>query len=148
MKNTACQKCAEEANKELAERTDKDPRYTTRLFPHIRTVMLEVTRDWARPCPHLHRDWVHGFHICTGTGLAPAHICTGTGLASTTSASGLGSPLQRLHWARPCHICTGTGLDRAAKPHSRRRACVNRPHFHWRKDASMPPCEHSIPAFF
>ena len=89
------------------------------------------------PLPHLHRDWAR-----------PCHICTGTGLASATSAWGLGSPLQRLHCAGPCHICTGTGLDRAAKPHSRHRAFVDRPHFHWRKDASMPPCEHSIPAFF
>ena len=40
--------------------------------------------------PHLHRDWAHPCHICTGTGLTPVHICTGTG-------------------ARPCHICAGTG---------------------------------------
>ncbi len=32
----------EESNKELSVRTDKDPRYTTRLFPHMRTLMLEV----------------------------------------------------------------------------------------------------------
>jgi hypothetical protein len=30
-------------------------------------------------CPHLHRDWTHPGHVCTGTGLAPCHICTGTG---------------------------------------------------------------------
>ena len=64
------------------------------------------------PVPHLHRDWAHRCHICTGTGLTPA-----------TSAPGLGSPLPHLHrdwarscphlrrdWAHPCHICTGTGL--------------------------------------
>ncbi len=41
--------------------------------------------------PHLHRDWAHACHICTGTGLTPGHICTETGLT-------------------PGHICTGTGL--------------------------------------
>ena len=38
------------------------------------------------PLPHLHRDWAHPCHICTGTGLAPA-----------TSAPGLGSPLPHPH---------------------------------------------------
>ncbi len=33
------------------------------------------------PRPHLHRNWAH-----------PSHICTGTGLALPTSAPGLGSP--------------------------------------------------------
>ena len=67
------------------------------------------------PLPHLHRNWAH-----------PCHICTGTRLAAATSALGLGSPLPHLHrdWgsahphlhqdrtvsrARPSHICTGTG---------------------------------------
>jgi hypothetical protein len=35
--------------------------------------------------PHLHRDWAH-----------PCHICTGTGLAPVTSAPGLGSPVPHL----------------------------------------------------
>ena len=41
------------------------------------------------------------------------HICAGTGLTPATSASGLGSPLPRLHrdWAHPAHIGTGTGLS-------------------------------------
>jgi hypothetical protein len=53
------------------------------------------------PCPHLHRDWVHLCHICTGTGLAPP-----------TSAPGPGSPLPQLHRdrAHPSHISTGAGL--------------------------------------
>ena len=82
------------------------------------------------PLPHLHRDWAHPGHICTGTGLTPAtsapglgsprphlhrdwarpcHICTGTGLTPATSAPGLGPPLPHLHrdWAHPCHICAG-----------------------------------------
>ena len=67
------------------------------------------------PPPHLHRDWAHPCHSCTGTGLTPAtsaqcthrslsqpcHICLdnwfaaapsriGTGLAAATSAPGLG----------------------------------------------------------
>jgi hypothetical protein len=25
--------------------------------------------DWARRCPHLHQEWAHPGHICTGTGL-------------------------------------------------------------------------------
>ena len=39
---------------------------------------------------HLHRDWAHTSHICTGTGLTPP-----------TSAPGLGPP--------PSHICTVLG---------------------------------------
>ena len=35
--------------------------------------------------PHLHRDWAHPGHICTGIGLTPA-----------TSAPGLGSPRPHL----------------------------------------------------
>ncbi len=71
------------------------------------------------PLPHLHRDWAHPCHICTGTRLAPA-----------TSAPGLGSPLPHLHrdWALSCHICTGTRLAPSASapglgsppPHLRR----------------------------
>ena len=38
------------------------------------------------PLPHLHRDWVHPCHICTGTGLTPA-----------TSAPGLGFPPSCIH---------------------------------------------------
>ncbi len=50
--------------------------------------------------PHLHQDWAH-----------PAHICTGTGLTPPTSAPELGSPRPHLHRdsARPAHICAGTG---------------------------------------
>ena len=48
------------------------------------------------PRPHLHRDWAHPSHICTGTGLTPAHICTGTGLT-------------------PAHICTGTTGSRTSR---------------------------------
>jgi hypothetical protein len=33
------------------------------------------------PLPHLHRDWARPYHVCTGTGLAPA-TSTGTGLAA------------------------------------------------------------------
>jgi hypothetical protein len=41
--------------------------------------------------PHLHRDWAHRYHICIGTGLAPA-----------PSALGLGSPApSELEWAHP-----------------------------------------------
>jgi hypothetical protein len=60
--------------------------------------------------PHLHRDWAHAYHICTGTGLTPA-----------TSAPGLGSRLPHLHrdWAHPCHIFIGTGLT-ACRPHAGR----------------------------
>ncbi len=53
-------------------------------------------RDWVHPShictgtgptlPHLHRDWAHPSHICTGTWLTPAHICAGTGLTPATSA--------------------------------------------------------------
>ena len=32
------------------------------------------------PLPHLHRDWAHHCHICTGTWAHPSHICTGTRL--------------------------------------------------------------------
>jgi hypothetical protein len=66
--------------------------------------------------PHLHRDWAHPTHICTGTGSRPCRIWTGSGLARATSAPGLGSlaPLTHLHrdWARRCHTCTGTELAR------------------------------------
>ncbi len=54
--------------------------------------------------PHLHRDWAHPCHICTGTGLTPA-----------TSAPGLRSPLPHLRQdcAHPCHICARTALTPA-----------------------------------
>ena len=42
------------------------------------------------PLPHLHRDWAH-----------PSHICTGTGPAPPTFAPGLGPPLPHLHGDRP-----------------------------------------------
>ena len=94
------------------------------------------------PVPHPQWDRAHSFnmlrararpfHLCTGTGLAPAgsapvldmplpcHICAGTGLTPATSASSLGSPLPPLHWdpspppvqplrcdrAQPCRIGT------------------------------------------
>jgi hypothetical protein len=41
------------------------------------------------PLPHLHRDWAHPCHICTGTGLTPA-----------TSAPGLGRFVQGASTAR------------------------------------------------
>jgi hypothetical protein len=53
--------------------------------------------------PHLHRDWAH-----------PVHICTGTALTATTSASGVGSPLSHLccQWTHPClHLHRGWGLS-------------------------------------
>ena len=34
------------------------------------------------PPPHLHRDWVHPRHICTGTGPAPATSTLGQDLAN------------------------------------------------------------------
>ena len=57
--------------------------------------------------PHLHRDWAHPAHICTGTRL----VRTGTGLTPPTSAPGLRSRVAHRHrdWAHRCHICTGTG---------------------------------------
>jgi hypothetical protein len=51
----------------------------------------------ARLPPHLHPDWAHPAHICTGTGLALPHL--------------------HRDWAHRCHICTGTGL---ALPHLHR----------------------------
>ena len=64
--------------------------------------------------PHLHRDWAHPRHICTGTGLAPATAAPGLGSPPATSARGLRS----LHATSasgtglaPCHICTGTAED-------------------------------------
>jgi hypothetical protein len=62
---------------------------------------LEKGRDWrtamVHPCPylhwapHLHRDWAHPCHICTGTGRTPPHIGTRTA-HPCMSAPGLGSP--------------------------------------------------------
>ncbi len=61
--------------------------------------------------PHLHRDWAHPAHICTGTGLTPATSAPGPGLTPATSAPGLGSPLPhpRRSWAHPGHIRAGAG---------------------------------------
>jgi hypothetical protein len=58
-----------------------------------------VPPTWGSPQPHLHRDWAHPCHICTGTGLTPA-----------TSTTGLCPPLPLLlrDCARPVDICTGT----------------------------------------
>ena len=51
-----------------------------RLFAEVRFC------DWARPRPHLHRDWAHPAHICTGTGLAPtAHVRTHARARARTS---------------------------------------------------------------
>jgi hypothetical protein len=51
---------------------------------------IRAGKSWARPVPHLHRDWAH-----------PA-----------TSAHGLGSPshVRARAGLTPCHICTGTCL--------------------------------------
>jgi hypothetical protein len=63
---------------------------------------------YATPVPHLHRDWAHRCHICTGAGLTPA-----------TSAPELGSPRPHPHrdWAQPGHIRTGTWAHPLAHPH-------------------------------
>ena len=45
------------------------------------------------PHPHLHMDWAHPIHICTGTGFAPATSAHGLGSPPATYAPGLGSPL-------------------------------------------------------
>jgi hypothetical protein len=59
-----------------------------------------VLATGAVPLPHLHRDWAHRCHICTGTGLTAA-----------TSARALGSPLPHLQcgWARPLPHLHGDG---------------------------------------
>jgi hypothetical protein len=38
------------------------------------------TLGLGSPLPHLHRDWAHPCHICTGLGSRLCDICTGTGL--------------------------------------------------------------------
>ena len=57
------------------------------------------------PRPHLHRDWAHRGHICTGTGSPQPHL--------------------RRDWAHRCHICAGTcastqTTDNPAPIHPRR----------------------------
>jgi hypothetical protein len=57
--------------------------------------------------PHLHQDWAHSSHICTGTGFALPHLKPGLG----SSAPGLGSPLPHPHqdWTRPPTSDPGLG---------------------------------------
>ena len=68
---------------------------------------------------HLHQNWAHPCHICTGTGLAAATSATEQGSPMTTSPPGSVSPLPHLHreWAHPYHICTGIGLTAATSAH-------------------------------
>jgi hypothetical protein len=61
------------------------------------------------PLPHLHRDWAHPCHICSGIGDA-------------CSASALHSALRHRDWAHPCHICTGTGLTPATSAQAQLKA--------------------------
>jgi hypothetical protein len=58
--------------------------------PGLRSSMLYLHRDCARPC-----------HIFTGTGLTPSHICTGTGPSQATSAPGLRERVTK-HAPRRC----------------------------------------------
>jgi hypothetical protein len=73
--------------------------YTHRVTHNQRSVSV----------PHLHRDWAH-----------PCHICTGTGLTRATSVPGLGAP----------HICTGTGLTPATSALGLRPGSGRRPTRH------------------
>ena len=71
--------------------------FSRSVLSHLQPVCLRpVPLPDGPPRPHLHRDWAHPAHICTGTGLTPAHICTGTGLT-------------------PAHICTGTTGSRTSR---------------------------------
>ena len=58
--------------------------------PGLRSSMLYLHRDCARPC-----------HIFTGTGLTLSHICTGTGPSQATSAPGLRERVTK-HALRRC----------------------------------------------
>ena len=118
--------------------------------------------DPAAIClPHLHRDWAHPRHICTGIRLsratsAPgldvlrptidsavpsARACgiraryVGWPLTLPTSAPGLGSSLRHLrrYWAYPCHICAGTGLTPATSAPG-----LGSPFPHLRRDWAHP----------
>jgi hypothetical protein len=87
----------------------------------VRAAACDTTLRSIAPLPHLHRNWAHPCHICTGTALAPA-----------TSAPGLRSPLPHLQrdWAHHCHICTGTGLTPATSaPGLSRMCCFVRRYF-------------------
>ena len=48
------------------------------------------------PPPHLHLDWAHPWHICTGTGLVPPTSAPGSGSSPLAAAPELRSLLQRL----------------------------------------------------
>jgi hypothetical protein len=39
-----------------------------------RLSVMSLFRDLQAPLPHLHRDWAHPRHICTGTGITPCHV--------------------------------------------------------------------------
>ncbi len=84
----------------------------------------------GEPRPHLHRDWAH-----------PAHICTGTGRSPFTSAPAPGPPLPDLRrdWAHPAHICTGTG---PTPPASAPGPGSPRPHLH--RDQVNPSYQVSV----
>ncbi len=72
--------------------------------------------------PHLHRDWSHPCHICTGTGLTPATSALGLGLTAATSAPRPGSPLPHLHrgtGAHPVHSSCTTAHTANARPGAR-----------------------------
>ena len=62
------------------------------------------------PLPHLHWDWPHRCHICTGTGLTPA-----------SSASGLGSPLLCPSARGACGLLFVCGQQGAATPAALKR---------------------------
>jgi hypothetical protein len=56
------------------------------------------------PPPHLHRDWAHPRHICTGTGLIPPHLHRDWAHPATSAPGlGLSLPHSAPAWPRRAH---------------------------------------------
>ncbi len=87
--------------------------------PAAQPTLQGKTGPYPVSLPHLHQNWAHPCHICTGTGLAAATSAAEQGSPMTTSPPGSGSPLPHLHreWAHPGHICTGIGLTAPTSAH-------------------------------
>ena len=81
------------------------------------------------PLPHLHRDWAHPSHICTGTGLTPPTSAPGLGTPQVEHGAALVEHAILLAGMSPKRKCAEVDMDSdggkaVPPPHACVRACV------------------------
>ena len=78
-------------------------RYNMHATSNGQRSLLPTASVCPPPLPHLHRDWAHPFHVCTGTGHTPSTSALGPGLPISTM---LHTPCA---WRAPLTPCVGQG---------------------------------------